>query len=74
MPIQEQELLKEKSGGGQMSSEEQARFDRLRKLYTNKCGQLEQAKISSSAFRSQVLQAEADAIKAELDQSIRVED
>ncbi len=57
-----------------MSHEEQARFDRLQKLYSNKCGQMEQAKLASSSFRYQVLQAEADAIKAELDQSIRVEE
>ncbi|MDX1451328.1 MAG: hypothetical protein R3183_02140 [Oleiphilaceae bacterium] len=57
-----------------MSHQDQAKFDRLKKLYTDKCGQLEQAKISAHAFRCQVLQAEADAIKAELDQSIHVED
>ncbi len=74
MPIQEQDRLIVKSGGGHMSTEEQTKFDRLKKLYTAKCGQVEQAKISSSVFHSQVLQAEADAIKAELDLSIHVDE
>jgi hypothetical protein len=36
-------------------------------LYKNKCSQIEKSNSSQSSFGTQVLQAEADVIKAELD-------
>lgn len=41
-------------------------YEKLQKLYENKCGQAEQAKSTPNSLRYQVLKAEADAIKAEI--------
>ena len=44
-----------------------AELSKLRKLYLNKCQQAEKAKICSSTFMYQVLKAEADTIRTEID-------
>jgi len=44
-----------------------ARLTTLHRLYVNKCGQLKKAKLASNLLRYQVLKAEAEAIKSELD-------
>jgi len=49
-----------------LNANSSSRIELLKKLYTNKCGQVEQAKLSSNHFRYQVLMAEASMIKAEL--------
>jgi len=40
---------------------------KLERLYLSKCGQLEKARLSSNHFRYQVLKAEADVLKTELE-------
>jgi len=50
-----------------MTYDKHSRTEMLRRLYLSKCGQIEKAKLSSSALHCQVLIAEAEAIKAELD-------
>lgn len=49
-----------------MTSEKNLRNEMLRRLYVNKCGQIEKAKCSSNTLRSQILKVEAEAIKAEI--------
>ena len=49
-----------------LNANSNSRIEMLKKLYLNKCGQVEQAKLSSNHFRYQVLMAEASMIKAEL--------
>ena len=49
-----------------MTYEKHYRIEMLRRLYANKCGQIEKAKLYSSPLHCQVLEAEAEAIKAEL--------
>lgn len=44
-------------------------YEKLLKLYENKCGQAERAKSSTNTLRYQILVAEAEAIKAELELS-----
>ena len=41
--------------------------DKLKKLYLNKCQQAEKAKVVSNTFMYQVLKAEADILRNELD-------
>lgn len=49
-----------------MGNDKHSRNKMLRRLYLNKCGQLEKAKTSSNTLRCQVLKVEAEAIKAEI--------
>lgn len=44
-------------------------YEKLLKLYEGKCGQAEKASGSPDSLRYQILKAEADAIKAELELS-----
>ncbi len=50
-----------------MTYDKHSRMEVLRRLYLSKCGQIEKAKQSSGLLRCQVLIAEAEAIKAELE-------
>lgn len=50
-----------------MCYDQNARLNTLYRIYVNKCGQLPKAKLSSNLLRYQVLKAEAEAIKVELD-------
>jgi len=45
------------------------KLEKLRKLYANKCSQIEHAQLSPDELRYRVMKAEADMIKAELDHS-----
>lgn len=44
-----------------------AHSDKLKKLYLNKCQQAEKAKVVANKFMYQVLKAEADILRNELD-------
>lgn len=50
-----------------MTHDKNSRVEMFRRLYLNKCDQIEKAKASSNTLRCQVLKMEAEAIKAEID-------
>ncbi len=55
-----------------MCYEEASQIARLQKLYDDKCGQAEKASSAPHSLRYQVLKAEADAIRAELEANLLV--
>ena len=53
----------------QLADDAKEKRKKLRKLYANKCSQIEHAHLSPDELRYRVMKAEADVLKAELEHS-----